>query len=750
MQTQSSAREFQTQAETAQAKLRTSETSWAAQKEILDKQISELSTKQQELVEQNNLLHQHLETVSSQAARIRQAADASVSEAAETGSDPALAELRTVVSYLRKEKEIADLQIEINQQEIARLKADGERLARDLDEQKALLAEERTRATNSLASAQQQAELVERINQLNILRESNATLRSDAQAQRKRVAQLETQVQALTTELEPLKTEAREVKAELESRLQQISQLEKENTRWKERSQQILSKYDRADPEEVQKLKDEIESLRTANAELETKSDGYRTNLAAFKGQYESLTLKTRQNFSNLNASIASHKEEIKSLTAQRDALQSQLAEAQAASSTSSGAAQELERLKARIQAVVSEKQALEAAHAAEKKALEERLSAQQVSAGSDAELVALRAERDGLLAEKAAWSAATGSDDEKAAKIAELEAEKAQISESVAKFKTDAQAMFSQNKRLQDGNKALNAEVAALKAEKTSLEEQLKTAQASSGSGEPSAEVEALRAKVSDLEQRLAQQPPAPSGGADLASIEKALAEAEAKFKADHDVALQTAAENARQESSLKIQAQLGQIKKLNQRVKQLSDELRKHSLDVPKAEPMPPPTPLATASASPTAATPGTPLAVKTQVPATPGPSTSTPTAAGQAATALPNRKPSLPAPPLSAGLPPTPVAASGTTATRGRGAPRGRGRGGVPRSGGPGAAAAAAASAAAASGSTSAGPSSGPATGTKRPREEGEQVADSLTKRMRGGGPVPIQRNRPLPQT
>lgn len=67
-------------------------------------------------------------------------------------------------------------------------------------------------------------------------------LRNDSQTLRKRVTQLEAQVQALTSELEPVKAEARDAKAELESRMQQIAQLERENSKWKERNQQILRK----------------------------------------------------------------------------------------------------------------------------------------------------------------------------------------------------------------------------------------------------------------------------------------------------------------------------------------------------------------------------------------------------------------------------------------------------------------------------------------------------------------------------
>jgi nucleoprotein TPR len=95
--------------------------------------------------EQNKLLHQHLESVSSQAARIRQAADSSAAAQAEgdatDDSDTKLVELRQVVQYLRKEKEIVDLQLELCKQENARLKSQVDHLSHALDEARTTLSE---------------------------------------------------------------------------------------------------------------------------------------------------------------------------------------------------------------------------------------------------------------------------------------------------------------------------------------------------------------------------------------------------------------------------------------------------------------------------------------------------------------------------------------------------------------------------------------------------------------------------------
>ena len=93
----------------------------------MDKEISDLNTRCKDLSAQNALLHKHLETVSSQAARIKQAADSSATPVGgqtpgEDDVDTKLADLQSVVAYLRKEKEIVDLQLELSKQEAARLR----------------------------------------------------------------------------------------------------------------------------------------------------------------------------------------------------------------------------------------------------------------------------------------------------------------------------------------------------------------------------------------------------------------------------------------------------------------------------------------------------------------------------------------------------------------------------------------------------------------------------------------------------
>lgn len=91
-------------------------------------------------------------------------------------------------------------------------------------------------------SAAQHAELLERINQLNILRESNATLRTDCERHAKKSRELEVQLKTLSEQLDPAKEQARVAQAELQACAVQVRRLEEENRRWQERNTQLLSK----------------------------------------------------------------------------------------------------------------------------------------------------------------------------------------------------------------------------------------------------------------------------------------------------------------------------------------------------------------------------------------------------------------------------------------------------------------------------------------------------------------------------
>jgi nucleoprotein TPR len=149
------------------------------------------------------------------------------------------------------------------------------------------VTQERDRAVQAATSETEHAELVERINQLAILRESNATLRADCEAHQRRSRELDARLKEVSAELDPVKDQLRRVQGEIEVRDARVQRLEAESASWQERNRQLLSKvcllphlegcmkltgmiqYDRIDPAEMQVLKDEIEKLKAEKATID-------------------------------------------------------------------------------------------------------------------------------------------------------------------------------------------------------------------------------------------------------------------------------------------------------------------------------------------------------------------------------------------------------------------------------------------------------------------------------------------------
>ncbi|KAI0058131.1 hypothetical protein BV25DRAFT_1919503, partial [Artomyces pyxidatus] len=404
---QASTRENLTNAETAQAKLSASESeaSWGQQRQSLDREIADLAARCKALTEQNNVLHQHLDSVSSQAARIREAANATPGTSSDIesseDSDTKLSELRVVITYLRKEKEIVDMQYELQQ---ARLKAQIGHLTCDLEETRATLPEERERTVSSADA--QHAELVEEIQQLNLLRENNATLRADFEAHAKRARDPDIQVKLLTVELEHLREREHIVQADLDAQKGHVSRLEDESRKWQQRNSQLLSKYDRIDPAEVQALRNEIEALKAEKVAWETststnsdESSAQQAKIAELKktlqdtkathqrqmGQFKQRIGEMNGQQYGLTSSFNDSEAQLKAVMAERDALKA--SGPGSGSDPSKQLARELEKLRA-------EKTRLEYALENEKK---KRVPVSWPR-GEDPE-------RDQLLAEKASWA---------------------------------------------------------------------------------------------------------------------------------------------------------------------------------------------------------------------------------------------------------------------------------------------------------------------------------------------------------
>ncbi|KAG2088542.1 uncharacterized protein F5147DRAFT_789370 [Suillus discolor] len=327
----------------------------------------------------------HLETVNTQATRIRQAADSSATDGtsgdADIGGDvdTKVSELRSVVAYLRKEKEIVDLQLELSKQENVRLKAQIEHLTQSLQETRAILRNGNGRWKRQLWM----------LSTVKCWKGStSSTFFGKAMPPSALAARLMLNEQA----------------RELGARDAQITCLEGESRRCQERNAQLLSKYDheietlktqKADAEKLATEHEErantiqarihffsndnavLTSLKLSRLEpnLRTHKDNNTKNADKFKSSLGLLNSEKSQ----LNATVNELEGKIKILTAERDALRT---------TSASDASQQLN---SQLETLRQEKVALERASANERAA-------------------SLREERDRLLAEKEALSKAGSS----------------------------------------------------------------------------------------------------------------------------------------------------------------------------------------------------------------------------------------------------------------------------------------------------------------------------------------------------
>ncbi|BGP20306.1 Protein mlp1 [Rhodosporidiobolus nylandii] len=517
-------REHQSAAEVARANLAQSEESWQRQKSVLEAELSEIRKRSDELKEQNSTLAQHLETASAQATQLQarhtaitdaagaagEAADADTIEAITASHNSSVEQLREVIRYLRREKDIIDLQLDFSKQEAARLRQQLEFTSRGLEEARQSLQEERQKAGDSLTSSAQHAELLESIHTAKLLRESNQTLRDENEANLRKVATLDSQVRSLQAELAPLREELRMVKAEVESKQHNIKLLEEDNERWKTRNQTILAKYERIDPEELQVLKNEVEKVQAQLAAVEEEKVKLNEQLEEKSKLADSMRSNWQnglERFKALQTQARSTRDERNALTKTVEELKEQLANAGGSEAVAAAAAQ----AQTDSQEAIAQLEARLAAAEKEKADVDARLLQQQTEQTEQAAAL-----------------------EELKAKLTTLETEKAEAVAHRDRLAAREAPIFRDNRRMLDEAKTRQAELVAARGEL----EKLKTSVAS---GDNAAAIEAA------VQARLAEAAPAPAPAAPTdeqiaeAAKEK-VAAAEAQFASQRDEAIANA----------------------------------------------------------------------------------------------------------------------------------------------------------------------------------------------------------------
>ncbi|XP_064626009.1 nucleoprotein TPR-like [Lineus longissimus] len=275
--------------------LESSTTAWQEQEKVMKDEHKKLEYRHRELREQNNLLHQQMEKLSSDVINIQQSRlqslDVSMTEESQKNSE----QLLEVIRFLRKEKEIAETKSEYSTAESNRLRQKSEFLEKQVEDLNKNLAEERQIKQVSVQSAVEHTELMRKVENLNLLTDSNKMLREEKDRLMQQVKEFEAKVQKLEDDIQSLKETNRNLTAQKTGVAAEKISLQGEVERWKQRVSNMIEQSNKADPEERKKLIAEKEELRKqlsqAREELHrVKAEQSRTNMTL------NTTLKAKQN----------------------------------------------------------------------------------------------------------------------------------------------------------------------------------------------------------------------------------------------------------------------------------------------------------------------------------------------------------------------------------------------------------------------------------------------------------------------
>ena len=394
--------------EAAQTKLTQNEESWNEAKERYENELREIDSRKNDLFSQNRILHQQLETLSNQLGELKKRRTSSD----EAGFAPAAGEenWQELVKYVRREKEIVEVQFELSSQESKRLRQQLDYTQTQLEETRLKLAQHRKAEENNERSALNHKKLMDTINELNLNRESNATLRLEKNELRQSLNDKESAVEGIQAQIQPLRAKLQELEDLGEIQSEELRMTREARERFEQRYLDVLHKSNTIDPAEFDGLKQKVtemeaerDDLTTKRNELQEQVDGFAAEVQAkldeanakyqesrtklidqskkrdreqsAKIRERDATLQTMNaEKSELEAQLKTAREEVDRAKSEKEQAQNALAELQAkgaskdvqmtgdepAEQTTGAQAEELQALQEQLQAANSEAEAAE------------------------------------------------------------------------------------------------------------------------------------------------------------------------------------------------------------------------------------------------------------------------------------------------------------------------------------------------------------------------------------------------------
>ncbi|KAL2890311.1 Nucleoprotein TPR [Ceratocystis lukuohia] len=326
-QVKSEAASLRADAESAKVTLSQSQASWEERRTQMEREINELAARREDLNQQNKILHEQLDSVTNQISALQQSRSqttpSDTTAAAGTAANHDVEALRELNSYLRREKEIAEVQFDLKVQETKRLQQQLEYAQSQVDDARLKLEQERQSQSESNKSSLSHQDLMAKLNELNLYRESSVTLRNELTTVRAQLTEKNVKIEDLESKLSPLESTIEDLRTQKTYLEDEIKQIQEDRDRWQKRTEGILTKYGRVDPAEMDQLKQKITELEAqCNAHKES-SDPLHAKIAELEGE-KARWYETREKI------VAQAKERSRKLTSEKNDALSEKSQAEA------------------------------------------------------------------------------------------------------------------------------------------------------------------------------------------------------------------------------------------------------------------------------------------------------------------------------------------------------------------------------------------------------------------------------------
>ena len=339
--------ELKTEAESARTSLSQSEESWVEAKEHYEQEILDLKTRREDTHTQNQLLHKQLENVNGQitALQHKQSMNPNTEEDTPNLQTSGHDNLQELISYLRREKEIVDVQLELSSQESKRLRQQFGYTQSQLDETRLKLNQQRRAEENSERNALNHNKLMETINELNLNRESNVTLRLEKNQAQSSLVEKSKLAEELKEQIQLLDTKVRELEDMAESQQEDLRMAQEARERFEQRYHDILNRSDAVDPAEFESLKEQLTALQIERDTLSSAKDALQGQVDEIPDQIQKLQekaderleesrnklkeqakAKSREQTTKINEKDAALRSALQTASEEKDSFQKQIA----------------------------------------------------------------------------------------------------------------------------------------------------------------------------------------------------------------------------------------------------------------------------------------------------------------------------------------------------------------------------------------------------------------------------------------